>query len=435
MANPYQALVVEDETSIRNLTERALKRAGFHCQTAADGAEAQRLLAHTRFDAIVTDLRMPGVHGHKLIVEILKEPNPPVIVVLTAVAEERIVHDLLLRGVDDIMYKPVTYALLGAKVKALAERRKQQPAGGNAASPDAARSAVREQIRDASETLRSELKSVTQSFESTIKDLEKQQRELEDGFLGSVRVLSHLINQVGQFKGSHAARVEDFASRLGAAMGLQKESLRNLRIAALLHDIGQFGMPDAVRRKPPWLLSPEEREIYVHYPSIGAALLSEVPGAEEVVEIIEAHTEHYDGTGFPQRLQKEAIPLSARIIRLADGFDTHLSYGEEEDPWRSARQHILTNKGSIYDPRLTDRALRFLGDLQQRVSDDNIETISSLELTVGQVLAQNIYDEDGRFLVRKGAAVSVSMLSRLQRLTAAQDIQVYKRQDAPAEAV
>ena len=422
----YRALVVDDETQVRALTSRALRQEGFSCDPAADGLEAQQKLGQQRYDVMVTDLRMPRFHGHKLITEVLENPHPPLVVVLTAVAEPKIVEDLYQRGVDDIAFKPVTYPAFAIKVRLMLERRTRGRMEAPAVKPvtpsiSTAKTDVKRQINEATQTLRDQLNDVTQNFRSTISELEK----MESGFVGSVRVLSNLINQVGQFKGSHAARVESLSVRLGEACGLSREDLRNLTVAALLHDIGQFGMPDNVRILPPHSLAPEERAIFHSYPSIGAALLSEVAGAEQVVELIETHAENYDGTGFPQQLRGEQIPLGARIIRLADGFDNFMVFeGNAGDPWDNARHHLTSYKGVFYDPLLVDQALKFSDELEYDSKDENIKAIPARDLLIGHVLAQNVYDRNGRFLARKGAEVSGAMLPRLQRLAGNQTVKI-----------
>jgi HD-like signal output (HDOD) protein/FixJ family two-component response regulator len=122
----YQALVVDDERLIRNLTVQALRGKGIDCDTAGDGVEAARLLAAHRYDVVVTDLNMPNRHGHALAVDLLSlGAERSAIVILTGVLEPRLAEDLLARGVDEIEFKPVNYRLFAAKVWNLVQRREQ----------------------------------------------------------------------------------------------------------------------------------------------------------------------------------------------------------------------------------------------------------------------------------------------------------------------
>ncbi|MEM6331511.1 MAG: response regulator, partial [Planctomycetota bacterium] len=136
-----RALVVDDEPQVRDLTSRALARCRFDCDTAADGQEALELCGANDYHVVLTDIRMPRRHGHALAVELLSRPDPPHVVVLTGLAEPRLVRDLLRRGVSDVICKPVDYAVLAMKVSAVAERQRlagqPPPASGGAPSAQA----------------------------------------------------------------------------------------------------------------------------------------------------------------------------------------------------------------------------------------------------------------------------------------------------------
>ncbi len=120
----YHTLVVDDEPQVRDLTCRALGRLNFWCDKAANGEEALQMLAARKYDLMVTDLRMPVTHGHTLCATVLAKPQPPQVVVLTGIADGRLVKDLLSRGVADVIHKPVPYDVLATKIQALFERDK-----------------------------------------------------------------------------------------------------------------------------------------------------------------------------------------------------------------------------------------------------------------------------------------------------------------------
>lgn len=115
----HHALIVDDEQPIREATSRAMSAHDFCCDTASDGHKALKLYRHQRHDLVVTDLRMPNFHGHSLILELLKDEEPPKIVVLTGIANTRIAQDLRTRGVDDIVSKPVDFQIFAANMHSL----------------------------------------------------------------------------------------------------------------------------------------------------------------------------------------------------------------------------------------------------------------------------------------------------------------------------
>jgi DNA-binding response OmpR family regulator len=126
VATQYRVLVVDDEEPIRKLVAIALRQHGFHCDVAADGIEAERLSTDTKYDAVVTDLKMPNMHGHALILALLEQPKRPAIIALTGLLEPKLAKDLLLRGVDDVLFKPIDFSFLALKVKALLDRQAVQ---------------------------------------------------------------------------------------------------------------------------------------------------------------------------------------------------------------------------------------------------------------------------------------------------------------------
>ena len=118
----YRALVVDDEPVIREATVRAMSSLSFCCDAAGDGCEGMRVFKKRRHDLVVTDLRMPKKHGHALILELLQEPQPPHIVALTGVVDPRLAKDLLSRGVQDIVHKPVDYSMFAIKMLSIFEK-------------------------------------------------------------------------------------------------------------------------------------------------------------------------------------------------------------------------------------------------------------------------------------------------------------------------
>jgi CheY-like chemotaxis protein len=118
----YRALVVDDDQAVREATARAMSAESFWCDTAGDGQEALKKYRESRHDLVVTDLRMPRMHGYALTVELLKDAQRPRIVVLTGLAEPGLVKDLITRGVDDVVSKPVDVRVFAIKMASIFER-------------------------------------------------------------------------------------------------------------------------------------------------------------------------------------------------------------------------------------------------------------------------------------------------------------------------
>ncbi|MCG3195582.1 MAG: Cyclic di-GMP phosphodiesterase [bacterium] len=411
-ASMPHVLVVDDERAVLSATIRALEEEGFLCQGALNGAEALQAIETTRFDLVITDLLMPVMHGHALVTKLIEMSDPPLVIVLSAVADRRVVMDLFSRGVLDVVSKPVDYGPFVAKIKNLIAMR-----GRPQETPDeevAVR--VSRQIGEVTANLQEQLKTISSNFQSTIDTLKKQEAELEDSYLGSVRLLANLFEQAGVNEGSHAGRVEAIVSELGPLCGIEGLPLRSLKVAALLHEIGQFGLPDSIRHKPPWELTPVERAAYERYPVISATLLSQVPGPEAIVEFLESHAENHDGSGFPDGKEGHKIPLGARIIRLADGIDTfRMGHRESKTLAHETRIHLRESSGTLYDPNLVEIALRHLESLIVEQERERTMHTPASQLRAGQKLAEDLMDSSGLLLGRRGMQVTENMLPRLRK--------------------
>jgi putative nucleotidyltransferase with HDIG domain len=157
------------------------------------------------------------------------------------------------------------------------------------------------------------------------------------------------------FSRGHSARVAEYSRKAGLAIGLPEKDLEILRWAALLHDIGKVGIVDAILQKP-GQLTPEEMAIVREHPIIGQRIVQDLDALHEAAAIIRGHHERYDGKGYPDSLRGRKIPLLARILALAETFDTITSH----TPYRLGRPvevaaiELRKEKGSQFDPDLVD---------------------------------------------------------------------------------
>lgn len=119
----YRSLVVDDDPAVRTSLERTLPDYGIRVDLASDGLMAMNQLRRNRYDLVITDLRMPRMHGHRLIAEMMTLGNGPAVVVITSVAEPDLIHDVLQRGVADVVMKPLVVDVFGVKMRHLLDTR------------------------------------------------------------------------------------------------------------------------------------------------------------------------------------------------------------------------------------------------------------------------------------------------------------------------
>lgn len=180
-------------------------------------------------------------------------------------------------------------------------------------------------------------------------------KEVEEQLIALRTSLICAFNQLLDLKdlntGVHSTRLAEWALHVGGELGLDGSSIGDLEIAALLHDIGKVGIPDAILNKP-GKLTPEEYDLMKKHPEYGWAVLHQIPGMERASLLILHHHESYDGTGYPTGLKGEEIPVGSRIVSVIDAFDAMVSSRPYREglPFEEAERRLLAASGTQFDP-------------------------------------------------------------------------------------
>ena len=158
--------------------------------------------------------------------------------------------------------------------------------------------------------------------------------------------------------GVHSTRLAEWALHVAGELGLERESLADMEVAALLHDIGKIGVSDAILNKPA-KLTVEEYEVMKKHPEFGWAVLRQVPGMERASLMILHHHENFDGTGYPGGLKGEEIPMGSRIVSVIDAFDAMVSTRPYRQgmPIEEAVRRLVQGSGTQFDPRVVNSFL------------------------------------------------------------------------------
>lgn len=168
--------------------------------------------------------------------------------------------------------------------------------------------------------------------------------------------LNQLLDLKDLNTGVHSTRLAEWAVRIGRDLGLDEDCLRDLEVAAILHDIGKIGTPDSILKKPS-KLTDEERAVIQKHPEYGWAVLRVVPGFERVSLFVLHHHEAYDGTGYPAKLRGDEIPIGSRIVSVMDAFDAMISSRPYRRglPMDEAIRRLEAGVGSQFDPIVTPK--------------------------------------------------------------------------------
>lgn len=180
-------------------------------------------------------------------------------------------------------------------------------------------------------------------------------KELEERLSAMRTSMICAFNQLLDLKdlntGVHSTRLAEWGMRVAQELGIDEPCLRDIEVAALLHDIGKVGVADAILKKP-GRLTEEEYEIMKRHPEYGWAVLRLFPGMERTSQFVLHHHESFDGTGYPAGLKRTEIPIGSRIVSVIDAFDAMVSsrpYREGLSPEEAIRRLILSS-GTQFDP-------------------------------------------------------------------------------------
>jgi HD-GYP domain-containing protein (c-di-GMP phosphodiesterase class II) len=187
-------------------------------------------------------------------------------------------------------------------------------------------------------------------------------KQIEDQLSALRTSLICAFNQLLDLKdlntGVHSTRLAEWALHVAGELGLDESSLSDIEVAALLHDIGKIGIPDAILQKPA-KLTDQEYDLMKKHPEYGWAVLRHVPGMERASLMILHHHESYDGKGYPAGLKGEEIPIGSRIVSVIDAFDAMVSSRPYREglPFEEAERRLLHARGTQFDPDVVDRFL------------------------------------------------------------------------------
>ena len=323
-----RVLVVDDDPSVRELLAEALLRSGYQTATASDGAAAVSVADTQKPGVALLDIRMPGGGGIDALHRLLDLDANLAIVVISSVDELDTVRLTLKSGAYDYLVKPLDIeAVLETVARAFEQR----------------------ELKLEVEHYRRHLESMVQARTEA---LSEALRRIEAVYNQTILALGSALEMRDVETEEHSLRVADYTTVLCGALGIaDDEVLLAIRRGAFLHDIGKIGVPDVVLRKP-GPLTEDEWDLMRQHPEIGVHLLDRIDFLRRSVPIVRSHHERWDGSGYPDGLHGEEIPVEARAFSVADALDAITS----DRPYRPGRSVdeacaiIRAGSGSQFDP-------------------------------------------------------------------------------------
>jgi len=340
-------LVVDDDEASRRMLAKVLDRNGYRCVTAGNITEAKQRMTEERFSLILTDMDMPGGSGLDLMMSVANDHPDVAIVLVSGLDDPKVATTALEMGAYGYIIKPFEPNEIVINVASALRRRRAEQENRTH------RNRLEQMVRDR-----------TQEMIGYISRLEQAERDMKTLQRETIQRLSLAAEFRDDDTPRHVQRVSRYCALIAERLGEEPERCELLGTAGAMHDVGKIGIPDNILMKPA-PLDDDEWEIVKRHCEIGHRLLSgtnsEVLNTAATIAL--THHERVDGTGYPQGLKGEDIPLEGRIAAVADVFDALTSYRvySRAMPFNEAVAYLRDNRSTHFDPIVVDV---FLGAIE-----------------------------------------------------------------------
>lgn len=415
--SPYRpkVLLVDDEESILNSLRRLLRSQPYDVLLATSGAQALEILTQQPVDLVMSDARMPNMDGATLLAHVHELYPATTRIMLTGYADPAAIIKAINEGrINRYISKPwnddeMLVTLRQALEHQHSERERQRL--------EQLAQVQNDQLKLLNSTLEKHVAARTAELQQTADMLDLAYEELKHSYVTGTEVFSLLANlRLPPAKQTNRQIIE--LVRVYCKMhGIDEASSRDLTMAAALYNIGKLSWTDNMMVTPADLLRHTERDRYRGYPKQSESLLMTLDPMKDAARLILHHQERWDGSGFPDRLKGEAIPLGSRLLKLAVDF-VELQRGlilERQMNSDEALLYLRQYAGKLYDPELVEDFIQvcaaFLSDVV--LADPDVKVLGTRELAAGMVLARNLNADNGMLLLNAGKVLSELLVDKL----------------------
>ena len=362
-------LIVDDEIGPRESLRMILKP-NYNVYSAEDGSSALQLLGETEMDVITLDLRMPGMSGIETLKQIRVIDPDVMVIIITGFGTLQSAIEAIRHAVFDFISKPFNVKEITGIIEKALQRRKLQLK---------ARSFLRQSFSPTpshSSQMNSNgfsLPGREDLVSSYLNDLGVSDHQT---CLEFSKVLSFTLEEKDPYTSGHSERVCHYSDLISRKISLPPKDRTELQIASYLHDIGKIGISNRFINKK-GALTDTDWAIIKQHTRKAIELLSPLNLSPTLVSYIEHHHEHFDGNGYPEGLRGNQIPLGARIIAVADSYDSMTSNRPYRKPLtrEEAKKELLKWAGKQFDPNLVSAFLFSLKEMKEVLQDgDQLKT-------------------------------------------------------------
>jgi response regulator RpfG family c-di-GMP phosphodiesterase len=424
-------LLVDDEENILRSLQRLLMDEEFEIELATSGEAAlEKLRNLENVGLIVSDQRMPGMNGAEFLgrsqeiaphaVRILLTGYSDISATIAAINQGGASRYLSKPWNDDELVQVIRdavrqYALIAENIRLNSVIARQN-----------------EELQEWNSNLKARVLQQTTAIRKKSEEVQSALEQVREDYHGMIAVLSGFMEMRGEDVLQHARKVTELSVNVAREMNLPADVIETIKTAGLLHDIGEIGISDRILMQTPENMSRDDFSVYSQHPIRGQMALINIEGLRPVGTLIRHHHENFDGSGYPNGLAGEAIPLGSRIIGFADKL-THISRGVSGDIAEASMGRIELMLGSFLDPalfRIFKKIAKYSFFTESSPDHSKLTVLEyelrPEELKEGMTLSRSLISGTGMLLLYRGLELDTKKI---------QAIRNYYELDAPKKGI
>lgn len=408
-------LLIDTHPDVLERLAQLLRLESFELCSATTAVEALAILARQPVDLVMSAARLPDMDGATLLAQIHRDYPHTVRLLLTGETDLSLIIKAINEGqIYRYLSKPwKDEELLLALRQSLAHQHSER----ERLRLEQLIRQQNEELRQLNASLEKRVVSRTSELQQTADMLDLAYEELKHSYATGTEVFSLLANlRLPRSKQTNRQIIE-LVRTWCVLHGLDDASSRDLTMAAALYNIGKLSWSDSMMIAPSDLLHSTDRERFREYSTQSESLLMTLEPMKDAARIIRHHQERWDGSGFPDHLKGEAIPVGSRLLKLAVDF-IELQRGlilERQMNSDEALLYIRKYAGRLYDPDMVEDFVQacaaFLSDVT--LGDPTVKVLGTRELTEGMVLARNLNADNGMLLLNAGKVLNLPLVDKL----------------------
>ncbi len=389
---PAVLLFVDDEPNVLKALRRLFHSEGYIIHLAEGGAQGLDILRQHAIDLIISDMRMPEMSGAEFLARAVEEWPETVRILLTGYSDLQSTIDAVNKGrIFSYCNKPWNDEELKLLVRNALEQKHLRE------ERERLSTIIRRQndeLKTLNEHLEERVEQRTSELNETLQQLDQANSSLKKQYTDSIKAFSRIIEMRPGIKAGHSKYIAENSHGVAKKLNLPDDEARNIIYAGLLLQIGKMTLPDKILTQPFYTMDMQQKKSYLKHAEEASPLLKGLEQLDAAATLIRYQYEHYDGSGSPEGLTGDNIPLGSRILSVVSdyiGFSEGTLTGKPM-PVADARKRLHDFKFKHYDPKIVDSFLQHLDEIAAADNTRPIIEISWTQLRAGMEVEEISYD-------------------------------------------